>query len=107
MCITVYFIEDWERKTACLQTSYFPDNHTGEHIAEALQHALVNWGLDEKGLIAITTDNGSNIIKAVELNEWLRMQCFGHRLHLAIGKCLYSIIKEIVLKNYYLNSHID
>ena len=107
MCTTVHFIDDWEMKPACLQTSYFPDKHTGEHIAEALQHALVNWWLDEKGLVAITTDNGSNIIKAVELNEWLRMQCFGHRLHLAIGKCLYSIIKEIVLKNYYLQAHID
>ncbi|XP_042609782.1 zinc finger BED domain-containing protein 4-like [Cyprinus carpio] len=39
----------------------------------------------KKYLVAITTDNGSNIVKAVELNEWLRMQCFGHRLHLAIG----------------------
>ena len=108
MCLRVHFIEDWEIKTACLQTSYFPDNHTGEYIAEALQHALVNWGLDEKGLVTITTDNGSNIIKAVELNEWLRMQCFGHRLHLAIGKCLYSIIKEIVEKTIFckLHSHL-
>uniref|UniRef100_G3N6T0 HAT C-terminal dimerisation domain-containing protein n=2 Tax=Gasterosteus aculeatus TaxID=69293 RepID=G3N6T0_GASAC len=32
-----------------------------------------------------TTDNESNIVKAVELNKWLRMQCFGHRLHLTIG----------------------
>ena len=76
ICLIVHFIEDWEVKTACLQTSYFPDNHTGEHIA--LQHALVNWGLDERGLVAITTDNRSNIIEAVERKKWLRMQCFGH-----------------------------
>ena len=88
MCLTVHFIEDWEMKTACLQTSYFPDNHTGENIAEALQDALASWGLNEKGLVAITTDNGSNIIKAVELQKWPRMQCFGHRLHLAIGECV-------------------
>ncbi|XP_059371308.1 E3 SUMO-protein ligase ZBED1-like [Carassius carassius] len=85
MSMTVHFIQDWEMKTACLQTSYFPQNHTGEHIAEALLDAIASWKLQEKYLVAITTDNGSNIVKAVELNEWLRMQCFGHRLHLAIG----------------------
>ncbi|XP_077083445.1 E3 SUMO-protein ligase ZBED1-like [Siphateles boraxobius] len=83
--MTVHVIQDWEMKTACLQTSYFPEDHTGEHIAEAMQEAIASWKLQEKHLVAITTDNGSNIVKAVELNEWLRMQCFGHRLHLAIG----------------------
>ena len=69
MSVTVHFIQDWELKTACLQTSYFPQDHTGEHIAEALQDAIASWKLREKYLVAITTDNGSNIVKAVELNE--------------------------------------
>lgn len=86
MSLTVHFIQDWEMKTACLQTSYFPQDHTGEHIAEALQDAIASWKLNERHLVAITTDNGSNVVKAVELNGWLRMQCFGHRLHLAIGE---------------------
>ncbi|KAJ8369457.1 hypothetical protein SKAU_G00094850 [Synaphobranchus kaupii] len=85
MSLTIHFIEDWEMKTACLQTSYFPQDHTGEHIAEALQDAIASWKLNERHMVAITTDNGSNVVKAVELNGWLRMQCFGHRLHFAIG----------------------
>ncbi|MBN3308893.1 ZBED1 protein, partial [Amia calva] len=85
MSLTVHFIEDWEMKSACLQTSYFPQDHTREHMAEALQDALTSWKLDERGLVAITTENGTNIVKAVQLTKWLRMQCFGHRLHLAIG----------------------
>lgn len=36
MSVTVHYIQDWEMKTACLQTSYFPQDHTGENIAEAL-----------------------------------------------------------------------
>ena len=36
-----------------------------------------------------TTDNGTNVIKAMELNQWTRLRCFGHRLHLVIGKCRY------------------
>ncbi len=47
----------------------------------------MNWKLDEKALVAFKTDNVSNVIKAVELNKLLRMQCFGHRLHLTIGEC--------------------
>ncbi len=36
MSLTIHFIEDWEMKTAFLQTSYFPQDHTGAHVAEAL-----------------------------------------------------------------------
>ncbi len=86
MCLTTHFIEDLETKTACLQTSYCLENHSGKNIAEAPQDALANWGLSENGLVAITMDNGANIVKAMELKNWLRMQCFGHRLHLAIGE---------------------
>ncbi|KAL7832464.1 hypothetical protein SRHO_G00294820 [Serrasalmus rhombeus] len=68
-----------------LRASYFPQDHTGEHIAEALQDALTSWKLNLTALVAITTDNRAKVVKAVQLNSWMRMQCFGHRLHLAIG----------------------
>ncbi|KAJ4918319.1 hypothetical protein JOQ06_022404, partial [Pogonophryne albipinna] len=42
----------------------------------------------EEDQTCITTDNGSNVVKAVELNHWTRLQCFGHRLHLAIENAL-------------------
>lgn len=86
--LTVHFIcEDFELKSRCLQTSYFPTDHTGENIASALKDALAGWGLNEEGQVCVTTDNAANIIRAVEINGWTRLQCFGHRLHLAIGKC--------------------
>ncbi|CAM4530148.1 unnamed protein product [Leuciscus chuanchicus] len=61
------------------------DEHTGENIASAIKEILMSWGLCEKNQTCITTDNAANVIKAAELNEWMRLQCFGHRLHLAIG----------------------
>lgn len=81
MSLTIHFIEDWEMKTVRLQTSYFPQDLTGDHTAEALHDALMNQKLDQKGLVAIMTDNDSNVITA-ELKKRLRMQCFRHRLHL-------------------------
>ena len=79
-------------RSAYLQTSYFPQDHTGEHIAEALQETISSWGLDASGLVAVTTDSGSNVVQAVELEEdvvgWRRMQGWGRRLRLAIGECM-------------------
>ncbi|XP_040294401.1 E3 SUMO-protein ligase ZBED1-like [Bufo bufo] len=53
---------------------------------EGLKEALKSWGLKEELQVCITTDNGANIVKAVEINGWTRLQCFGHRLHLAIER---------------------
>lgn len=84
--LTVHFInEDFDLKARCLQTAYFPDDHTGENIAAGLREGLASWDLNEEYHVCLTTDNASNMVKAAQLNEWTRLQCFGHRLHLAIG----------------------
>lgn len=89
MSLTVHFINNnWDLRSACLQTAYFPDDHKGEIIAQGLKDALSSWKLPEERLICMTTDSGTNIIKALKDNEWPNLQCFGHRLHNAIGKSL-------------------
>ena len=91
--LTIHFIDDeWKLCSKCLQTSYFPDDHTGQLIAQGLRESLESWGLDEELMVCITTDNGANVVKAVGLNDWTRLQCFGHRLHLAIGKLVIFLI---------------
>lgn len=88
LSLTVHFLDqEFDLKTRCLMTAFFPDQHNGENIAAGLSQALDAWSLQEEKLACFTTDNGSNIVKAIELNGWTRLQCFGHRLHLAIGKC--------------------
>ncbi|CAI5669823.1 unnamed protein product [Oreochromis niloticus] len=85
MSFTVHFLtEDFELKTRCLETVYFPDSHTSENIAHVLREVLASWDLKEDRQVCITTDNGANVVRATELNNWVRLQCFGHRLHLAI-----------------------
>ncbi|KAK9523273.1 hypothetical protein VZT92_019675 [Zoarces viviparus] len=59
LSITVHFIsDDWELRNHCLQTSYFPDDHTGEIIAQGLREALESWRLGEERQVALTTDSG-------------------------------------------------
>ncbi|XP_053170155.1 zinc finger BED domain-containing protein 4-like [Scomber japonicus] len=87
--LTVHFLDrEFQLKTRCLQTQYFPGEHTGENIAYGLREALTSWHLGEEQLTCVTTDNGANVVKAIELNHWVRLQCFGHRLHLAIENAL-------------------
>ena len=42
----------------------------------------------ESRQVCLTTDNGSNIVSAVRKLEWQHLLCFGHNLHLAIGKAM-------------------
>ncbi|MBN3307907.1 ZBED1 protein, partial [Amia calva] len=89
MSFSVNFLtEDLELKTRCLGVVYFPESHTSENIAHGLREVLTSWNLKEENQVCITTDNGANVVKATELNNWVRLQCFGQRLHLAIENAI-------------------
>ena len=52
---------------------FMPEQHTGENIAEAIQATLEAWGLQETHQVCLTTDSGSNVIKAAErlqMSRW-------------------------------------
>ena len=96
MSLTVHFVNnDWILSSRCLQTNYFPEDHTGVMIAKALREALQSWDLREDMLVCVTTDNATNNISALQLNEWNRLQCFGHRLQLAIGEWSTTLTMNI------------
>ncbi|XP_051964499.1 zinc finger BED domain-containing protein 4-like isoform X1 [Xyrauchen texanus] len=57
-------------------------------ISQGLKEMLDAWNLKEEQQVCVTTDNAANIVKAVAINKWSRLQCFGHRLHLAIEHSL-------------------
>ena len=44
---TVHFLDgSWKLQTYCLQALYLPEDHTADHISEALTLTLENWGLN-------------------------------------------------------------
>lgn len=84
MSYTVHFVNDeWELQNRCLETHYFPDNHTGQNIADAMEATLDSWDLSASNQVCLTTDSGSS---AARILKWSRLSCFGHNLHLAITK---------------------
>ncbi|XP_019206021.1 zinc finger BED domain-containing protein 1-like [Oreochromis niloticus] len=87
MSLTIHYVDkDWKLQNKCLETSFFPEDHTGENIARVLKEFVSSWNLQEEKQVCVTTDNGANIVKAVALNNWTRLSCFGHRLHIAIER---------------------
>lgn len=85
LSFTVHFISnDWEMHSRCLQTLFCPSDHTAINLAEALKDTLDKWNLREDQLSCLTTDNGTNIVKAAKDMNWPRLACFGHNLHLAV-----------------------
>lgn len=98
--MTVHFITpDFTVRSRCLQTAFFPEDHTDEAQAQRLKDALACWSLKEDKLTSITTDSGQYIVKAISLNDWNSLQSFGHRLHLAIGELLYKVITKTIIMN--------
>ena len=117
-----------------MQVCPVPGDHTAANIQVMLENVMGEWDLSSDRLTAITTDNGSNIVKAVRdqgmwlqfslglkyqygkishptlhflcsvlffsffmlfcwlfctlLLGWKHIQCFGHRLNLAVRKAL-------------------
>ena len=49
---------------------------------------LAAWDQPEEKQLCVATESGANVVKASYLYGWTMLQCFGHRLHLAIG--MYS-----------------
>ncbi|KAK7938916.1 hypothetical protein WMY93_002242 [Mugilogobius chulae] len=62
------------------------EDHTGQNIAKGFKEFLTSWDLQEEKQVCVTTDSGANVVKAIALNNWTRISCFGHRLHIAIER---------------------
>ncbi len=87
---TVHYIDSqWQLQSKCLQTHYLPEDHTSEILASSLTATLESWLLTADKQVCITTDSGSNIVKAAKDLKWPRLSCFGHNLHLAITKSFH------------------
>ena len=110
LSLTCHFITtDYKMCYQNLQTCQFPGIHNFSHIVEPA--AAKEWC--NKQVVAFTTDSGSNIVKALEEMNVLRLSCVGHTLNLAIQKALkvHQVVTAIgrcqKLVAHFHRSHID
>lgn len=85
LSLTVHYITPtWNLQSFCLRTIYLPQSHTGENIAAMLRNVLREYNIQLENCVSITTDSGSNMVKACKELPMVRIPCFGHILHNSI-----------------------
>src|SRR6266498_1287380 len=99
--ITIHFIdENWVLKHFTLDIFRFKSSHTRQAIADEIYKILVEFGLETK-TIAITTDNGSNIVLGTRLlkstltDSFIHCRCVAHVHNLVVGAGLKIVKKHI------------
>ena len=85
----MHYIDDCYRlQSHLLETVEFPESHTGINISEELEVVLEEWKLSQDNLSAVTTDNESNVVSALQIAQWKRIPCFSHTRQLAVDVVL-------------------
>jgi len=98
IAVTTHFInKDCVLQSYLLSCFKYSDAHTADNLKKELIRVVHEWGLENR-VAACTTDNASNIIKAVELCNWRHKRCFAHSLNLVVQSALKEIqqVKEKV-----------
>ena len=86
--ITCHYIDSsWSLHSVILTTTNMQKDHTAEIIADVLKAATDEWGITQK-IVAVVTDNASNIVAAIRLNGWKHVPCFAHTLNLIVQDAL-------------------
>ena len=89
--------KEFEFKEALILIKQINYPHTGEKICDILFDTIKNWKLESK-ITCITSDNGSNMIKAIRLlNSKInifRIPCASHTLQLSVKKA-FKLNEEI------------
>lgn len=75
---------DWKIESFCLACTALNVDHNSVNIKNKIKQILIDWEIDESKIAGITTDCGSNILKAVESLSFNHIPCFGHVLNTGV-----------------------
>lgn len=106
--VTCHFINtNNELENVVLDTKEIPGSHTAEAIAGSVQGVFDDWNISDK-VIAIITDNGSNVKKAVnDILKKSHIPCVGHTLNLCVTDAIEAnvLFKDCLKKCKKIVTH--
>ena len=86
--LTCHLIDnDWKFHSFVLTTTEVAEDHTSENLVIVLDTIMKEWEIRET-VVGASTDNGSNIVKAVREMDLFNMPCVGHTVNLAAKKVI-------------------
>ncbi|CAL9706231.1 unnamed protein product [Knipowitschia caucasica] len=94
LTVTCHFVHNWQMVEYVLEASPFTEKHTAANISSALKRITDDWGIRQK-VIAVITDNGANVVAAVNMAGWTHYPCFAHTLNLVVKDAIKAV-PEIV-----------
>lgn len=98
MRITVHYIDnDWILHTYCLTCTSLDVDHTSFNLRDIIELALVDWGIQISNISGATTNNGTNVIKAVELLGINGISDFDHTLNNGVTSSMSLSPVQILL----------
>ncbi len=86
----MHFIdEEWQIHSLLLDFVCFKTPHDGEHVKRHLEESLAKWGIKDEA-VAVTTDNGAEMIRVMQLfrssleQDCVHVRCLAHIANIAV-----------------------
>jgi len=80
--ITAHTInDDWHLQTHCIACTILDVDHTAANLKDIIESTLQDWNIPLSKISTSTTDNGTNVIKVLELMNLNHNSYFGHSLN--------------------------
>lgn len=82
--VTVHYIENNSLASSSLGVIELTESHAAQYISTELVCLLNDWGIHIDKVIAVVTDNGANMVKAIcdTFGRNWHIPCFAHTLNL-------------------------
>jgi len=85
--VTCHFTKEDQICSRLLGVAKFTGTHTAEHIKDAKDLLIADWGL--QGIVrCLVTDNAANMLLCASLMKISHVSCFAHTLNLVVKKAL-------------------
>lgn len=99
--LTVHFLHLNELQSMTIGVFELEESHTGDYIGQQLIGILRGWNIDTEKVMAIVTDSGANMIKAIRetFGANKHIPCFAHMIN--------RVAEESIRKTSGLNDIID
>ena len=81
-----------QTKLDSVELGAFPLNqsHTGEYLGGIINNLCDNWNISHDRVVAVVTDNGPNMAKAVNITfgKEKHFSCFAHTIQLVVNNAM-------------------